>query len=62
MIRSFWQFDYEGSPEWIENENKYGKEIWDKMEKDRIKENRNVGQINAEELHKLFGKNNGLHL
>jgi hypothetical protein len=58
MIRSFWQFDYEGSKEWIENEKKYGKEVWAKMEEDRIKENRFMNQIDAEELHKSFYKDN----
>lgn len=58
MIRSFWQFDYEGSKEWIENEKKYGKEVWAKMEEDRIKENRFMNQIDAEELHKYFYKDN----
>jgi hypothetical protein len=39
FIRVFWQWEYEGSPEWLENEKKYGKEKWAEMEKERsIKE------------------------
>jgi hypothetical protein len=61
MIRSFWEFNYEGSEKWIENEKKYGKEVWAKMEKDRIKENRFANQIDAESLHEFFGRDNELY-
>ena len=36
FIRLFWGYDYEGSPEWLANQQKYGKEEWDKMEKERL--------------------------
>jgi hypothetical protein len=57
MIRSFWQFEYKGSDEWLENEKKYGKEVWAKMEEIRIKENRFMNQFDGESLHKFFKKN-----
>ena len=37
FIRMFWGYDYLGSEEWLANEKKYGKEIWEKMENDRVK-------------------------
>jgi hypothetical protein len=36
FIRLFWGYDYEGSPEWLANQEKYGKEEWDRMEKERL--------------------------
>ncbi len=36
LIRTFWQWDYEGSPEWLENEKKYGKEKWAEMWKEQF--------------------------
>lgn len=36
FIRMFWGFEYEGSPEWKHNEEKYGKEVWAGMEKERL--------------------------
>ena len=36
FIRLFWGFDYEGSPEWLDNQSKYGVAEWDKMEKERL--------------------------
>jgi hypothetical protein len=58
MIRSFWQFDYEGSPEWIENEKKFGKETWIQMEEERVKEERFMNQLHGEYHHEFFGKDN----
>lgn len=36
FIRMFWGYNYEGSPEWLANEQLYGAETWAKMEKQRI--------------------------
>jgi signal peptidase I len=62
MIRSFWQFDYDGSLEWLENEKKYGKDEWNKIEEERIKNNKFINQLDAEPLHKFLGKDNGVYL
>jgi hypothetical protein len=62
MIRSFWQYEYEGSEEWLKNQEKYGKEEWSKIEEERIKKERFTSQLNAEDCHKFFGKDNGLYL
>lgn len=40
LIRCFYQAPHPGSPEWLENEKKYGKEVWAEMEKKRIQEGR----------------------
>ena len=40
LIRCFYQIPYSGSPEWLANEEKYGKEVWAEMEKKRIEERR----------------------
>lgn len=61
MIRSFWQYYYPGSNEWLKNEETYGKEKWAKMEEERIKKERFSSQYNAEDLHKFLGKDNGLY-
>ena len=61
MIRSFWQYDYSGSDEWLKNQKKHGKEEWYKMEKDRIKKERDYLTYSAERLHKFFGKDNGVY-
>ena len=34
----FWGYQYEGSPEWLDKENIYGREEWSKMEKESIRE------------------------
>jgi hypothetical protein len=36
LIRCFYQIPYSGSPEWLANQKKYGKELWAEMEKKRI--------------------------
>ena len=36
IIRTWWFEDFPGTEEWLENEKKYGKEEWAKMEKERI--------------------------
>lgn len=35
LIRTWWFYDYAGSPQWHENNNKYGEVEWKKMEKIR---------------------------
>ncbi len=35
FIRNFWLEYFPGTPEWLENEAKYGEEEWAKMEKER---------------------------
>lgn len=62
MIRSFWQFDYEGSEEWLKKQQEFGKETWDLMEQERIKEYRFLNQHDAESKHVFFGKDNGLYI
>ncbi len=36
LIRCFYQIPYEGSAEWLANQEKYGKDVWADMEKRRI--------------------------
>lgn len=62
MIRCFWQYEYAGAEEWLNNEKKYGKELWSKMEEERIKEERFENQVYSESVHDLFGKDNGKYL
>jgi hypothetical protein len=40
LIRCFYQVPYAGSKEWLNNQEKYGKEVWLEMEKKRIEEGR----------------------
>ena len=61
MIRSFWQYYYEGTLEWQDSIKKYGKEAWMEMEKDRIKQERDSLNYNIEDHHQFFGKDNGLY-
>ena len=49
------------SDEWLKNQKKHGKEEWYKMEKDRIKKERDYLTYSAERLHKFFGKDNGVY-
>ncbi len=37
FIRCFWSYDFDGSPEWHANKEKYGDE-WDKMDSERMKD------------------------
>lgn len=61
MIRAFWQFNYDGSEEWLLNKEKYGIEKWNEMENQRIKEQAFSNQVEAESIHHLFGRDNGLY-
>jgi hypothetical protein len=36
FIRMFWGYEYPGSNIWLDNERLYGKDVWAKMEKQRI--------------------------
>ena len=51
MIRNFWEYLYDGSPEWLENEKKYGKDKWMEMEQERIKVDRHKHSFEIEALH-----------
>jgi hypothetical protein len=48
LIRCFYQEYFSGSKEWLENEKKYGKEVWEEMEKNRIYKERNTYSIRPE--------------
>jgi len=37
IIRTYWRYNKEPHPRWLEMENKYGKEKWEEMEKARLK-------------------------
>lgn len=41
LIRCFYQFYYPGSEEWHKNKEKYGEELWAKMERERIEKEAN---------------------
>ncbi len=38
LVRTFWQYEYEGSESWWENCNKYGREEWEKIDSARMKQ------------------------
>ena len=44
FIRNFWFWNHPGSKEWLENEKKYGKDEWEKMEYERVEAAFNSGQ------------------
>lgn len=49
LIRCFYQKPFSGSPEWLANEEKYGKDVWIKMENERIeKQMDEYSRLNAE--------------
>lgn len=56
--RTFWQYKYDGSDEWLSNQEKFGKEVWAEMEEQRIREARKVSNLNAESVHDLKGRDN----
>lgn len=37
FIRSYYLIPFEGTPEWLAGQDKYGEEVWEKMETERIK-------------------------
>lgn len=44
IIRLWWFWDYEGSPEWHKNKEIYGEEEWKKIEHERIKKEYDSGR------------------
>jgi predicted 2-oxoglutarate/Fe(II)-dependent dioxygenase YbiX len=46
FVRSFWQYQYAGAQEWLDNQEKYGHEKWAEMEKERERLERNTGRYN----------------
>lgn len=36
LVRCFWSYFFEGKKEWFENQKKYGKDVWEKMETERM--------------------------
>lgn len=48
FVRTFWQYAYPGSPEWLEGQEKYGQEKWAEMEKERERIERNSGRYNLD--------------
>ncbi|NDF29895.1 MAG: 2OG-Fe(II) oxygenase [Nitrososphaeria archaeon] len=50
FIRCFWSYDFEGTPEWHANKEKYGDE-WEKMDSERMKE-----EIHSGKWHKYLVK------
>ena len=37
IIRTYWRFNQTAHPKWLELEKKYGKEVWEEMEKERLR-------------------------
>jgi hypothetical protein len=46
FVRSFWQYEFPGTPDWLENQKLYGHEKWAEMEKERERTERNSGRYN----------------
>lgn len=44
LVRTFWLYDYEGSQDWWEGHNKYGKTEWEKITKESFKESMGSGK------------------
>jgi hypothetical protein len=59
MIRCFWEWHNEGSPEWLAGQQEHGEEVWKEMEKVRFKKEVEGTQQQAEDVHEFFGKDNG---
>ena len=61
LIRCFWCWEFEGTPEWHENQKKYGVDLWAKMEKEREEKERAEGRWHkhvvkpGEETKKVHG-------
>lgn len=53
LIRCFYQKPYAGSKAWFEGEEKYGKEEWARIEKERVdRESSELARLYAEEFNK----------
>lgn len=37
MIRTYWRYNQDAHPKWLEFQEKYGKEVWEQMEEKRLK-------------------------
>ncbi len=46
FVRSFWQYEFEGTQDWRDGQAKYGHEVWAEMEKERERVERNSGRYN----------------
>ena len=46
FVRSFWDYYFEGTPEWLAGQAEYGEEKWAEMEKAREKAERHTGYYN----------------
>ena len=51
LIRCFYQKPFAGNPEWLANREKYGEEVWMKMEEERIAKLRNEYARLSEEAY-----------
>lgn len=45
IIRTYWTYQYPGHPLWLELQEKYGSDIWEQMERERLKFNRDSANI-----------------
>jgi hypothetical protein len=45
IIRTYWKYEYSGHPLWLRLQEKYGNDIWEQMENERLKFNRNSDNI-----------------
>lgn len=53
FIRLFWGYEYAGSEEWLANQEKYGKEAWEKMEAKRLDEEFKTAKWSKGSVEKL---------
>ena len=44
LVRAFWCYEFDGTPEWHANLRKYGLDAWAKMEKEREEQERAAGR------------------
>ncbi len=51
IIRTYWRYKYEGHPLWLKLQEKYGSEVWEEMEKNRLRFNRVPENMNI--LHNI---------
>jgi hypothetical protein len=62
MIRSFWEYNFPGTDEWLAGQAEHGEEKWAEMEKIRFKKEIEGTQQQAEDVHEFFGRDNGKYL
>jgi hypothetical protein len=46
FVRSFWLHEFEGTQDWLAAELKYGKDVWEEMEENRVQLERESGRYN----------------